>query len=71
VGPGRFRANLRTYYQQVANTQADVILPETALPVFLDDLPSGYLTMVAGDARRKNMALATGIPRRTRMAVAI
>ena len=64
--PAAFEQTLKTYYQQVASTQADVmILPETALPVFLDDLPSGYLTMVAGDARRKNMALATGIPRRT------
>lgn len=64
--PATFEETLKIYYQQVASTQADVmILPETALPVFLDDLPSGYLTMIAGDARRKNMALATGIPRRT------
>lgn len=64
--PATFEETLKIYYQQVASTQADVmILPETALPVFLDDLPSGYLTMIAGDAQRKNMALATGIPRRT------
>lgn len=64
--PATFETTLTTYYQQVASTRADLmILPETALPVFLDDLPSGYLTMMAGDAQRKNMALATGIPRRT------
>jgi len=50
----------------VATTQADLmILPETALPVFLGDLPSGYLTMLNSAAASKKMALATGIPRRT------
>ncbi len=64
--PATFEQTLRTYYQQVATTHADLmILPETALPVFLDDLPSGYLTMLTGDAARNNMAVATGIARRT------
>ncbi|MBV8678961.1 MAG: apolipoprotein N-acyltransferase [Aquitalea sp.] len=64
--PATFEETLTIYYKQVASTRADLmILPETALPVFLDDLPSGYLTMMAGDAQRNNMALATGIPRRT------
>ena len=64
--PATFEETLKIYYQQVASTQADVmILPETALPVFLEDLPSGYLTMMAGDAQRKDMALATGIVRHT------
>jgi len=64
--PANFEHSLARYYQMVATTQADLmILPETALPVFLGDLPSGYLTMLNSAAASKKMALATGIPRRT------
>ncbi|RXZ44656.1 apolipoprotein N-acyltransferase [Crenobacter cavernae] len=65
--PDVYEMTLARYYRQVATTRADLmILPETALPAFLDDLPAGYLTMLLGDATRKNMALALGIPRHTR-----
>lgn len=61
-----FVETLTLYYTQVANTHADLmILPETALPVFLDELPSGYLSMLIGSAQRRSMALAAGIPLRT------
>ncbi|WP_047249856.1 apolipoprotein N-acyltransferase [Chromobacterium subtsugae] len=64
--PENLEQSLLTYYRQVAMTRADLmILPETALPLFLDDLPSGYLSMMRGEASRAGMALASGIPRRT------
>ncbi|UTH75385.1 apolipoprotein N-acyltransferase [Chromobacterium sp. IIBBL 290-4] len=64
--PENLENSLLTYYRQVALTRADLmILPETALPLFLDDLPSGYLTMLRGEAKRANMSVASGIPRRT------
>ncbi|POZ61183.1 apolipoprotein N-acyltransferase [Chromobacterium alticapitis] len=64
--PENLEQSLLTYYRQVAKTRADLmILPETALPLFLDDLPSGYLTMMRGEAKRAGMALASGVPRRT------
>lgn len=64
--PATYQLTLERYYRQVVETQADLmILPETALPVFLEDLPSGYLTMLTGVAERKHMALALGIPKRT------
>lgn len=45
--PENLEESLRVYYQQVATTRADLmLLPETALPLFLDDLPSGYLSMM-------------------------
>lgn len=61
-----FIDSLLLYYKQVAATHADImILPETALPVFLDELPNGYLAALTSKAQRKGMALATGLPRRT------
>ncbi|BBH11164.1 apolipoprotein N-acyltransferase [Chromobacterium haemolyticum] len=64
--PENLEESLRVYYQQVATARADLmLLPETALPLFLDDLPSGYLSMMEGQAQRAGMALATGVPRRT------
>lgn len=65
--PATFEMTLSTYYRMVANAPKSdlLLLPETALPVFLDDLPSGYLTMINGDASRKDATLITGIPRRS------
>jgi len=65
--PATFDFTLATYYRMVVQAPAAdmTLLPETALPVFLDDLPSGYLTMVNGVADRKRTTLVTGIPRRT------
>jgi apolipoprotein N-acyltransferase len=60
--PVSYQSTLELYYRQVAETRADLmILPETALPVFLDQLPSGYLSMLAGDAGRHGMAVALGV----------
>ncbi|MBI3146021.1 MAG: apolipoprotein N-acyltransferase [Pseudogulbenkiania sp.] len=64
--PAIYEYTLASYYRQVATTRADLmILPETALPVFLDELPPGFLGLLATTAERNRMALAFGVPRRT------
>ncbi|CUA84027.1 Apolipoprotein N-acyltransferase [Gulbenkiania indica] len=63
--PQAAQDTLALYYRQVATTRTELmILPETALPLFLEDLPSGYLTMLKGAAERNGTALAVGVPRR-------
>lgn len=65
--PATFEFTLATYYRMVVQAPASqlLLLPETALPVFLEDMPSGYLTMINGAAGQKNSTLVTGLPRRT------
>lgn len=65
--PAMFEETLATYYRMVATAPPSdlILLPETALPVFLGDLPSGFLTMINGEAERNNSVLISGIPRRT------
>lgn len=64
--PAIYEYTLTSYYRQVATSRADLmILPETALPVFLDELPPGFLGLLATTAERNQMALAFGVPRRT------
>jgi len=64
--PISFESTLALYARQIATTHADLmILPETALPVFLNELPSVYVDALSNMARRNGMALALGIPRRT------
>ncbi len=41
-----------------------VILPETALPIFLRDVPAGYLEELAGHARRHRGDVLIGVPER-------
>jgi len=63
--PTSFDSTLTLYAHQIATTHADLmILPETALPVLLEDLPRPYLDMLSGLAVRNGMDLALGIPRR-------
>lgn len=63
--PEAFSSTLDIYYQQVAQTNADLmILPEAALPAFLDELPEGYLELLRRSAQNNKMALAVGIPLR-------
>ena len=51
------------YLGQVASTRAQiVILPETALPVFLQNTPSDILQDFAQTARRNGSSLAVGVP---------
>jgi len=63
--PISFETTLSLYAQQIATTHADLmILPETALPVLLEDLPRPYLDLLTQLAGHNQMALAVGIPRR-------
>ncbi|MCW5604834.1 MAG: apolipoprotein N-acyltransferase [Burkholderiales bacterium] len=43
-----------------------IILPETALPLFLHDVPSGYLQALAAHARRNGGDILIGIPEKMR-----
>lgn len=57
---------IQQYYEQVAQTHADiVIMPETAIPVFLQDLPDGLINQFADQAQRNGSDLAIGIARYT------
>lgn len=64
--PEQVGATLQRYYEQVAGSQADiVILPETALPVMRQDLPEGIINQFADQAQRNGSALALGIAQYT------
>lgn len=63
--PASYEETLSLYAHQIAATHADLmILPETALPLFLDDLPSSYIDLLQNLAAHNHMALAIGVPRR-------
>ncbi|MFC4160193.1 apolipoprotein N-acyltransferase [Chitinimonas lacunae] len=58
------RFNLVTYLDQVRAAQGDLlVLPETALPIFLQELPPDYLAELVDLSRRKGAALIVGAPR--------
>lgn len=64
--PESMASTIATYYRQVATTKADIlILPETALPLFEQDLPKGIMGQFADTAKRNHTALAMGISRYT------
>ena len=57
---------LQRYFDQVAQTHAQiVILPETAIPLMLQDLPEGVINQFADQAQRNGSALAIGIAQYT------
>ncbi|MGF6148485.1 Apolipoprotein N-acyltransferase [Kingella potus] len=57
---------LQRYYAQIAESAADiVILPETAIPVILQQLPDSVLEEFAAAARQNGSALAVGVIRYT------
>ncbi len=59
------RSTLETYLQMVRASDARlIILPETALPLFLRDVPVDYLEALAAHARRNNGDVLLGIPER-------
>lgn len=61
----QLRATLDTYLGMVGNSNARlIILPETALPLFLRDVPADYLEALAAHARRNNGDVLLGIPER-------
>jgi apolipoprotein N-acyltransferase len=57
---------LRDYHEQVVRSAARVvILPETALPAFLDQLPPGYLDSLREHARGRGKDILIGSVERT------
>ena len=61
--PNQLLPTYQRYLSQVAATRAQiVILPETALPVFLQNTPSEILQDFAQTARRNGSSLAVGVP---------
>lgn len=61
----QLRATLETYLGMVRSSDARlIILPETALPLFLRDVPEHYLEALAEHARRNNGDVLIGVPER-------
>ncbi|MDB5805196.1 MAG: apolipoprotein N-acyltransferase [Betaproteobacteria bacterium] len=62
--PGRFEDTLATYKRLIdANPAELVVLPETALPRFLEQIPRGYLQDLVLAAVRQKTNLIVGVPR--------
>ncbi len=61
--PERLADSLRTYYQLMLENPAQLtVLPETALPAFLDQVPAKYLEALRQLALRRDGDLLLGIP---------
>lgn len=64
--PESMASTIATYYRQVVQTPVDIlILPETAIPLFEQELPDGLMWQFSDAAQRNNTALAMGISRYT------
>ena len=60
--PEKFEESLRTYYRLMHDNPAQLtVLPETALPVFLHEVPHAYLEEMKKLAARQNGDLLFGI----------
>ncbi|MBV8659434.1 MAG: apolipoprotein N-acyltransferase [Burkholderiales bacterium] len=56
--------NLRVYYRLIDEAQGDlIVLPETAFPIFLHDVPDDYMDAILDQAKRKHAAMIVGVPR--------
>ncbi len=63
--PERLAETLHTYRRLVLDSRSRlIVLPETALPVFLDSVPSDYLNALAAHARANGGELLVGVPER-------
>jgi apolipoprotein N-acyltransferase len=61
--PEKARATLETYARLSAASQGQlIVLPETALPMFLADVPPAYLDQLAQLARQRGGDMVVGIP---------
>ena len=59
------RATLNTYHRLTRESGAKlIVLPETALPLFLNDVPADYLASLADHARRNGGDMLIGVPER-------
>lgn len=62
----QLRATFATYSELVHSSRAQlIVLPETALPLFLNDVPASYLGALAGHVQRQGGDLLLGVPERT------
>ena len=63
----QMRATLKTYAQMIAHSDARlIVLPETALPLFLHQVPPDYLDAIAAHAKQHNSDVLIGVPERSR-----
>jgi apolipoprotein N-acyltransferase len=61
--PGRYQATLETYARLASSTKARlVVLPETAIPRFLDDVDPVYLESLAGPVAARGGDVLVGVP---------
>ena len=64
--PDKISATLDTYRNLVSTSNAHlVVLPETALPLFLHEVPQDYLAALAAHARSNGGDVLIGVPERT------
>ena len=62
----RVRPTLETYRVLAESAPGElIILPETALPLFLEQVPQDYLSALATSARRRGGDVLIGVPERT------
>jgi len=62
----RVRPTLETYRLLTESAPGElIILPETALPLFLEQVPQDYLSELAASARRRGGDVLIGVPERT------
>ncbi|MDO4997420.1 MAG: apolipoprotein N-acyltransferase [Neisseria sp.] len=62
----QFANTVERYFQQVTESKADiVVLPETAIPAMLQDLPADLIPALAIQAQQNGSALAVGVARYT------
>jgi apolipoprotein N-acyltransferase len=65
--PEELSATLDAYLDLVSVAPGRlIVLPETALPLFMDQIPPGYLEALAARARRNRGDLLIGVPERAR-----
>jgi apolipoprotein N-acyltransferase len=63
--PEQLIATLRLYEQLIRDSDAQlIVLPETALPLFLQDVPEAFLAAVAHHARDQGADVLIGLPER-------
>lgn len=63
--PERLRATLDNYGQLALSSSSRLIIfPETALPLFLDDVPREYLDTLAARAKKNGGDMLIGVPER-------
>jgi apolipoprotein N-acyltransferase len=63
--PGRYASTLETYARLAQESRAKlIVLPETAVPRFLDGIAPSYLDLLRATARRNDGDLLLGVPYR-------